>query len=386
MIQRNILLTFALALVLLATSWSTAAGAGDVPSLSLRSLIQTGTAGEFYTLSDALTGVYVSPLFKNVLWAKDDNRYLNKSVPTVDQIASHHLYDAYDATQGVTEMDQSNWVKIVFPSGYDATPFVGHRITNVSGRVNMASTPTGPVGLYIDVEAYLTQYDSKGYPVVGEAVTDYATVCNAYCPAHFVKQDTWFLVKPKNLEYAKLQYAVWGADGKFHVPARKQLVGGTWQNGHNLAGSVAVDMRLWEGNTWDGTMLTVTDPNDVFNVRWAYDVAVIVEFSTGSKVSLDIDPGFDGDFNYAPSREDEGFDSGDNGVLPDGYTNVAVYPLRLLSPGISTGVDAVTATKTVAGTHYYNLQGAESNGPHRGFNLVVTTYTDGSTSTAKMMK
>ena len=93
-----------------------------------------------------------------------------------------------------------------------------------------------------------------------------------------------------------------------------------------------------------------------------------------------------GDFNYAPSREDEGFDSGDNGVLPDGYTNVAVYPLRLLSPGISTAVDAVTATKTVAGTHYYNLQGAESSGPHKGFNLVVTTYTDGSISTAKMMK
>ena len=113
---------------------------------------------------------------------------------------------------------------------------------------------------------------------------------------------------------------------------------------------------------------------------------MIVEFSTGSKVSLDIDPGFDGDFNYAPSREDEGFDSGDNGVLPDGYTNVAVYPLRLLSPGISTAVDAVTATKTVAGTHYYNLQGAESSGPHKGFNLVVTTYTDGSISTAKMMK
>ena len=82
--------------------------------LLVRGLV-SGTAGEFYTLTDALTGVYVSPLFKNVLWAKDDNRYLNKSVPTGDQIASHHLYDAYDATQGVTEMDQSNWVKIVFP-------------------------------------------------------------------------------------------------------------------------------------------------------------------------------------------------------------------------------------------------------------------------------
>lgn len=378
------LYTTLFSLALLATSWSTAAGAGDVPSMSLRSIIQTGTAGEYYTVSDALTGVYVSPLFKNVLWAKDDNRNLNKSVPTDDQIANHHLYDAYDATQGTTEMDQSNWVKIVFPAGYDATPCVGHKVSNVSGRVNMASTPTGPVGLYVDVDAYLKQYDSKGYPVVGEAVTDYTTVCNAYCPPNFVKQDTWFLVKPKNLEYAKLRYAVWDTDRKFHVPARTHLVGGTWQNGHNLAGSVAVDMHLWEGNTWNGTTLTVTDPNDVFNVHWAYEVAVIVEFSNGSKVSLNIDPGFDGDFNYAPSGT--GFDIGDNGVLPDGYTNVAVYPLRLLSAGIPTAVDAVSAAKTVASTRYYDLQGVESAEPHDGFNLVVTTYTDGSRTTAKMMK
>lgn len=152
----------------------------------------------------------------------------------------------------------------------------------------------------------------------------------------------------------------------------------------DLQGSVT--FNLVEGVTYRFAFWAQSPSATCYTLSNDY-TAVAVDYSgTANDDSLDIDPGFDGDFNYAPSREDEGFDSGDNGVLPDGYTNVAVYPLRLLSPGISTAVDAVTATKTVAGTHYYNLQGAESNGPHRGFNLVVTTYTDGSTSTAKMMK
>ena len=51
------LYTTLFSLALLATSWSTAAGAGDVPSLSLRCLIQAAAAAEIYTLTDALTGV-----------------------------------------------------------------------------------------------------------------------------------------------------------------------------------------------------------------------------------------------------------------------------------------------------------------------------------------
>lgn len=50
-----------------------------------------------------------------------------------------------------------------------------------------------------------------------------------------------------------------------------------------------------------------------------------------------------------------------------------------------TGVNGI-ADKTVAGVKYYNLTGIESSKPFKGINIVVTTYTDGTTSTTKVVK
>ena len=50
-----------------------------------------------------------------------------------------------------------------------------------------------------------------------------------------------------------------------------------------------------------------------------------------------------------------------------------------------TGVNGI-ADKTVAGVKYYNLTGVESSRPFNGINVVVTTYTDGTTSTTKVVK
>ena len=50
-----------------------------------------------------------------------------------------------------------------------------------------------------------------------------------------------------------------------------------------------------------------------------------------------------------------------------------------------TGVNGI-ADKTVAGVKYYNLTGIESSRPFNGINVVVTTYTDGTTSTTKVVK
>lgn len=44
------------------------------------------------------------------------------------------------------------------------------------------------------------------------------------------------------------------------------------------------------------------------------------------------------------------------------------------------------STKTVKSVTYYNLTGVNSSKPFNGMNIVVTTYTDGTTSTAKMIK
>lgn len=53
---------------------------------------------------------------------------------------------------------------------------------------------------------------------------------------------------------------------------------------------------------------------------------------------------------------------------------------------ISTGVEDVDAEKTVAGVTYYNLLGVSSDRPFEGVNVVVTTYTDGTKSSKKIVK
>lgn len=55
-------------------------------------------------------------------------------------------------------------------------------------------------------------------------------------------------------------------------------------------------------------------------------------------------------------------------------------------PDISTGVEDVDAEKTVSGVTYYNLLGVSSDRPFEGVNVVVTTYTDGTKSSKKILK
>ena len=53
--------------------------------------------------------------------------------------------------------------------------------------------------------------------------------------------------------------------------------------------------------------------------------------------------------------------------------------------GIVTGIDNVSS-KAVANVKYYNMAGIESDVPFQGVNIEVTTYTDGSRTTRKIMK
>lgn len=52
----------------------------------------------------------------------------------------------------------------------------------------------------------------------------------------------------------------------------------------------------------------------------------------------------------------------------------------------TTGIGQVTADKQVAAVRYINVAGMESETPFDGVNIVVTTYTDGTTSTVKVIK
>ncbi len=52
----------------------------------------------------------------------------------------------------------------------------------------------------------------------------------------------------------------------------------------------------------------------------------------------------------------------------------------------TTGIDEISTGKSVAAVRYINVAGQQSSEPFEGINIVVTTYNDGSVSTAKVVK
>lgn len=353
--------------ILLAVSASAQTQSGesvdDAITMSLAGIINTGTKSKFYTLTNKLYGVYVPPRFPNVLFAKDNNKNINKSDPA--DYPSNKIYDNVD------NFDQSNWIKLLFPTNEVASNYVGKEIKGrtVTGRVNVASAPAGPVGIYIDVEL-----DTQ-VPQINEESTFDGFDGNLYCCANFVQQE-WFFVKPKNLEYCNIHWAVYNGNNMFYVPEISD-----WP------GSFKVDMTLWEQQT-DNNSVTA---DSVFQVGHAYEFPAIVQFSIDNQVGLNIDPGFDGDINYGDGRaprlreEEGGFQVGQAGTLPEGYRNVIVYPLRK-DEDIVTAVDQVETASEVKSVQYYDLQGRMSNAPLKGVNIKVTTYTDGTRETKKIVR
>ena len=71
-------------------------------------------------------------------------------------------------------------------------------------------------------------------------------------------------------------------------------------------------------------------------------------------------------------------------VTPEGQT----FQLNAFTIGANTmtGVNEMTSAKAVARVDYYNLTGQRIDRPENGVTLVVTTYTDGTRTTAKVIK
>ena len=363
----------------------------NVQTMTLNDIITTGQLSEFYTIENDLIGVYAPPHYPRVIFAKDANEYANRSEPTKEQYNANpkRLYDerdgffetyedefGYTVERWVGTFDQSNWVKIALPEGADAKYLEGKIIKGgtVTGRSNLQAFPSDPLGLTISLK------DDAPLPVAGEEV---AYEPNLYCCGNFVKQDSWYFVKPQNQEYANIHWAVWhAADTMFYAP----------KNNTGLPGSFPISMSLWEPQP-------NISPFDVFEDGLQYEFPAMIEFRLGVNFGLIIDPGFDGDIiiwgdgNYnAPRRMDVTDNPGVRPTYVDSeggvyiYT-VIVYPLRLSSPGILTGVDEnVQTVKTLVNTQYVDLQGRVSDKPFEGLNIVRKTFSDGSVTTMKAIK
>lgn len=79
------------------------------------------------------------------------------------------------------------------------------------------------------------------------------------------------------------------------------------------------------------------------------------------------------DIEYGPRRE-----------VADNESEIFWFDIKEYTD--PSAVSDVNSSKTVKSVRYYNVAGIESNKPFDGMNIVVKTYTDGTTSTAKVIK
>ncbi len=94
------------------------------------------------------------------------------------------------------------------------------------------------------------------------------------------------------------------------------------------------------------------------------------------------------DMSLVVTRESRAYAPLRDGESPKSYV---VYPTSIIrtsseNNGVITDVMQLGAQREVASVEYYNLAGMRSTQPWQGINIVVTRYTDGTTTTTKRIK
>lgn len=195
---------------------------------------------------------------------------------------------------------------------------------------------------------------------------------------------------------------------------------GIYSNGYSQYGAVKVNWSLFQESTpwWQ-----------IIKPGQAYKFKAIIRYARGSGYNHDPESGDIDDtannYYYGPSSgyfidgdENAHSDAGTvfNAPLRDdvdltGYANMyfcgdysgldaskfIIFPIQasaMRSNGDGMGnvtsveevISNVNASRTVTGVRYYNLMGVESDKPFDGINIVVTTYSDGSRTSRKVLR
>lgn len=351
-------------------------------SLLLEDLVQVGVEGQPYTISNQLHAVEVTwdnNRGKFAIFAKDDHMYANKSYPTANQESYLIRYENGSFINEVAQedYDQSNWIEILIPS--DVTQ-KNPNITNYQSTLeglketfeNKILAAGSITGTYVDALNPTIEVTTR--PTPGSAST---YMPNIYCTANFPMYNfenggaqgndgIYFMMAPKPHEFCKVVWAYYGGSGNYFIAPQRE---GDEINGHDFKGSFLANMSLCE------------DIDVVYE-----DVAPYFSNSTDAGLLY----GFNAIVRKTEANQANGaphrIQPSDSGT----ETNPAyvVYPLNRSTTSSDNVVDVkeLLGGKTIESIHYYNTMGMEGKTPFEGINIVVTRYTDGSTSTYKVMK
>ena len=299
---------------------------------TLANLAVNGTEGTAYQVNDEMV---VAKKFqkagKNYIVVKDAAQAVrNFSTPVADD----KFFNINGNKQ--EEYAQNNWMLVSLPV----------ELYNQVNETNTVTSITGTLTEKTNVAMEATKV------VFEDVINDFAP--NTYCPINFMGESrvkgtnpaytsSYYFATPKANEYANVVWAVYNSnDGAFYLPSHTGSI-----NVQEFKAAFNVDYSL---NSVDKPEL---EDNKVYSFE-----ALVKEVAVPTT---------------------------DAKSTSDASTKFVVYPLDL-DANMATGVNDVNSAKEVKGVSYFNMMGVESAQPFDGVNIMVTTYTDGTQSAAKVLR
>ncbi len=372
-------------------------------SVRLEDLVQIGEEGNPYTISNQLIAAHVTwddNKGKFAIFAKDDEMYAAKRYPAEGQknylIEFENQNGTFVNTVEQKDYDQSNWIEILIPNSItDKTAVDVNVYQRVLGELkdtyeNKILDAGSVSGTYVD--ALNPTIDmGNNLPELQEVGSAYTP--NIYCTANFLAENIdadgamsyrtdelggeyFFFMDAKPQEFCQVVWAYYTrVDSFFVAPAQE----GNQINGHRFKGSFAANMSLCEDYdvTKDTRVLDCFTASNTTTPEKLYGFEAIVRKNPEA---------WSNGRHGAPRRIQPYTE--EDGNLKDNPPLYIVYPLssESSSNGTVTAVCELMNDRAVKSVSYYNLMGVESEQPFEGINIVVTRYTDGTISTAKVLR
>ena len=383
-------------------------------SIRLEDLVKVTETGGTYTISNDLHAVKVTwddNKGKFAIFAKDDEMYANMRKPLDDQETYLIRYQNGNFINSVEQedYDQSNWIEILIPSSVTDKFDGGYQgmLDEFKGQFENKILPGGLIqGTYVDALNPTIEYNLSTLPNELDETSAYKP--NIYTPANFLLEnidDTgdepgaksyrddvlgeqlFFMMDGKPQEMGMVVWCYYPGSGDyFFIPERA----GDQVNGHRFHGNFKADMSLCEDanvSTQHGSTVESCYP-DASNES-GNDIEQVALYGFNAIVRKNPAYNWTGR-NGAPRRVDvvpykDGMEKDADGNLRPAFI---IYPINAAAnaTGTVTAVAEFTADKAVESVRYYNMMGMESKKPFEGINIVVTRYTDGSTSTTKILR
>ena len=308
---------------------------------TLANLAVNGAEGTAYQVNDEMV---VAKKFqkngKNFIVVKDAAQAVrNLSAPTADDKSFNINGNKQE------KYAQNNWMLVSLP-------------VELYNQVNEKTTVTSITGSL--TEKFNVAMEATNV-VFENATNDFAP--NTYCPINFMGESSvkgtnsaytssYYFATPKANEYANVVWAVYDG-GAFYLPS-------------HTTGSINVQEFKAAFNV-DYSLNSVDNPELTSGAVYSFE-ALVKEVAVATT-----------DAKSAPRKT-----AYDSTVAPS--TKFVVYPLDLDDKKVATGVNDVNSAKEVKGVSYFNMMGVESAQPFDGVNIMVTTYTDGTSSAAKVLR